>query len=314
MAGARRPAADEAGRGSGSPRTPARPRRRSWSFSACRWSSARTATASRSAASTPRRSPPTPRGPRRSRSSSPSSCWSTGRSTAGRRTGRRCTSCASGSRSRPASRSRSRSRPERRPRRTAPGRPRKRSPRGSARPGTPACRSWPRSTKRPRRTRRSTSGPSEMPSGAERTELIRAAVAEVQRQNSAWTRGQLVLELYRQMPALPADADPVRVPQRAGRRGAVRAEPRTASVDPDRPGARRHRRDPARPSARTARRSTGRPARRGSSPAEHLDLEQHLVDVARAAGPAARHAEAGGRGAGRDGPGPSQREAVTRAC
>ena len=41
--------------------------------------------------------------------------------------------------------------------------------------------------------------------GAER--VIRKAVAEVQRQNAAWTRAQLEWELYRQVPVLPASAD-----------------------------------------------------------------------------------------------------------
>ena len=49
--------------------------------------------------------------------------------------------------------------------------------------------------------------PEEMPGDAERAEVIRAAVAEVQRQNSAWTRAKLEFELYRQLPVLPAAAD-----------------------------------------------------------------------------------------------------------
>ena len=66
-----------------------------------------------------------------------------------RRTGRRCTSCASGSRLRPARPRPGRSRAERRRRKTAPGRRKRRSPGGSARPGTPASRSSPRSAQRP---------------------------------------------------------------------------------------------------------------------------------------------------------------------
>jgi conjugative relaxase-like TrwC/TraI family protein len=49
--------------------------------------------------------------------------------------------------------------------------------------------------------------PGELPSDAERAEVMRAAVAEVQRQNSAWTRAKLEWELYRQLPVLPARAD-----------------------------------------------------------------------------------------------------------
>jgi hypothetical protein len=49
--------------------------------------------------------------------------------------------------------------------------------------------------------------PSSLPSESERAEIVRAAVAEVQRQNAAWTRSQLLWELYRQMPVLPAGED-----------------------------------------------------------------------------------------------------------
>jgi hypothetical protein len=49
--------------------------------------------------------------------------------------------------------------------------------------------------------------PEQMPSEAERNRVIRAAVAEAQRQHPAWTRGHLEWELYRQMPVLPAAAD-----------------------------------------------------------------------------------------------------------
>ena len=50
--------------------------------------------------------------------------------------------------------------------------------------------------------------PSELPSDAERARAIRVAVAEVQRQNAVWRRGQLVFELGRALPSLPADVDP----------------------------------------------------------------------------------------------------------
>jgi len=49
--------------------------------------------------------------------------------------------------------------------------------------------------------------PERLPSIAERNRVIRAAIAEVQRQHPAWTRGHLEWELYRQMPVLPAAAD-----------------------------------------------------------------------------------------------------------
>jgi conjugative relaxase-like TrwC/TraI family protein len=49
--------------------------------------------------------------------------------------------------------------------------------------------------------------PEQMPGEAERNRVIRAAIAEAQRQHPAWTRGHLEWELYRQMPVLPAAAD-----------------------------------------------------------------------------------------------------------
>ena len=52
-------------------------------------------------------------------------------------------------------------------------------------------------------------GTGRMPSEAERARAIRIGVAEVQRQNSTWTRGKLIWEMHRALPALPAGADPV---------------------------------------------------------------------------------------------------------
>ena len=49
--------------------------------------------------------------------------------------------------------------------------------------------------------------PERLPGTAERNRVIRAAIAEVQRQHPTWTRAQLEWELYRQMPVLPAAAD-----------------------------------------------------------------------------------------------------------
>jgi conjugative relaxase-like TrwC/TraI family protein len=49
--------------------------------------------------------------------------------------------------------------------------------------------------------------PERLPGPAERNRVIRAAIAEAQRQHPAWTRAHLEWELYRQMPVLPAAAD-----------------------------------------------------------------------------------------------------------
>jgi conjugative relaxase-like TrwC/TraI family protein len=49
--------------------------------------------------------------------------------------------------------------------------------------------------------------PGRLPGQAERNRVIRAAIAEAQRQHPAWTRAHLEWELYRQMPVLPAAAD-----------------------------------------------------------------------------------------------------------
>jgi len=49
--------------------------------------------------------------------------------------------------------------------------------------------------------------PEQPPDEAERNRVIRAAIAEAQRQHPAWTRAHLEWELYRQMPVLPAAAD-----------------------------------------------------------------------------------------------------------
>ena len=49
--------------------------------------------------------------------------------------------------------------------------------------------------------------PARLPGAAERNRIIRAAIAEAQRQHPTWTRAHLEWELYRQMPVLPAAAD-----------------------------------------------------------------------------------------------------------
>ena len=52
-------------------------------------------------------------------------------------------------------------------------------------------------------------GRSRMPGSTERARAIRIGVAEVQRQNATWTRGKLIWEMHRALPALPAEVDPV---------------------------------------------------------------------------------------------------------
>ena len=52
-------------------------------------------------------------------------------------------------------------------------------------------------------------GPGRMPSETERARAIRVGVAEVQRQNSTWTRGKLIWEMHRALGGLPPDVDPV---------------------------------------------------------------------------------------------------------
>jgi conjugative relaxase-like TrwC/TraI family protein len=51
------------------------------------------------------------------------------------------------------------------------------------------------------------SRPARLPAADERAEIMRAAVAEVQRQNAVWTRAKLEWELQRQVPVLPAWAN-----------------------------------------------------------------------------------------------------------
>ena len=51
-------------------------------------------------------------------------------------------------------------------------------------------------------------GPAPELSTAERERCARIAVAEVQRQNATWTVSQLLLELHRALPPLPAETDP----------------------------------------------------------------------------------------------------------
>ena len=107
-------------------------------------------------------------------------------------------------------------------------------------------------------------GPSRMPSESERARAIRIGVAEVQRQNSTWTRGKLIWELHRALGGLPADVDPVAYLEAMaddalggapgpGAGGGARSPQDPAATDcghgdhPDSAGAGRGRRRPARP-------------------------------------------------------------------
>ena len=93
--------------------------------------------------------------------------------------------------------------------RTAPGRPKRRSPGGSARPRTPASRSSTslHEAAEAYALEHPEAVPEQLPGDAERNRVIRAAIAEAQRQHPTWTRAHLEWELYRQMPVLPAGAD-----------------------------------------------------------------------------------------------------------
>ena len=121
-------------------------------------------------------------------------------------------------------------------------------------------------------------GPGEMPSGAERRSIIRQAVAAVQKANSSWTRGQLLFELGHALPALPADVDPeAYLNGLAGEALSGRAEgvsvhqiaPVPDVIDVTRLGLRKDGTSIYRP-----------PGEAKFVTSEHLDLEQHLVDVA----------------------------------
>ena len=122
-------------------------------------------------------------------------------------------------------------------------------------------------------------GPGEMPSGAERRSIIRQAVAAVQKANSSWTRGQLLFELGHALPALPADVDPeaylngLADEALSGRAEGVSVHqiaPVPDVIDVTRLGLRKDGTSIYRP-----------PGEAKFVTSEHLDLEQHLVDVAR---------------------------------
>jgi conjugative relaxase-like TrwC/TraI family protein len=120
--------------------------------------------------------------------------------------------------------------------------------------------------------------PGELRGGAERARAIRVAVAEVQRQNAVWNRAQLVFELGRALPTLPADVDPqAYLDELAGEALSGRAEDVTVLqvapvpdvIDVSRLGFRKDGTSIYRP-----------PGEALFCTSEHLDHEQHLVDVA----------------------------------
>ena len=139
--------------------------------------------------------------------------------------------------------------------------------------------------------------PSGLPSEAERRSIIRQAVAAVQAANSSWTRGQLLFELGQALPALPASVDPeaylsgLADEALSGRAEGVSVHqiaPVPDVIDVTRLGLRKDGTSIYRP-----------PCEERFVTSQHLDLEQHLVDVARPAGPAAGHRRGRGRRAGR---------------
>jgi conjugative relaxase-like TrwC/TraI family protein len=122
-------------------------------------------------------------------------------------------------------------------------------------------------------------GPGEMPGDAERRSIIRQAVAAVQAANSSWTRSQLLFELGHALPALPADIDPEAylngladeaVSGRAEGVSVHQIAPVPDVIDVTRLGLRKDGTSIYRP-----------PGEEKFVTSEHLDLEQHLADVAR---------------------------------
>jgi hypothetical protein len=121
--------------------------------------------------------------------------------------------------------------------------------------------------------------PSELPSGAERCSIIRRAVAAVQKANASWTRAKLIFELGQALPALPGDVDPeaylngLADEALSGRAEGVSVHqiaPVPDVIDVTRLGLRKDGTSIYRP-----------PGEEKFVTSEHLDLEQHLVDVAR---------------------------------
>ena len=155
--------------------------------------------------------------------------------------------------------------------------------------------------------------PEQLPGEAERERVIRAAIAEAQRQHPAWTRAHLEWELYRQMPVLPAAADwcaylndmaddalTGRIPDT----GVIRIAPVPDLVDVS---SLDHRKDGT---------SVYRPPGEARfATAAHIDTEEWVLEKAsKGAVAAAGHRGPGGGRAGRDGPGPAAAPGRNRAA
>ena len=121
--------------------------------------------------------------------------------------------------------------------------------------------------------------PSELPGEAERRSIIRRAVAAVQKANASWTRAKLIFELGQALPALPGDVDPEAylneladeaLSGRAEGVNVIQIAPVPDVIDVTRLGLRKDGTSIYRP-----------PGEAKFVTSEHLDHEQHLVDVAR---------------------------------
>ena len=151
--------------------------------------------------------------------------------------------------------------------------------------------------------------PSGLPSGAERRSIIRQAVAAVQKANATWTRAKLIFELGQALPALPGDVDPeaylngLADEALSGRAEGVNVHqiaPVPDVIDVTRLGLRNDGTSIYRP-----------PGEERFVTSEHLDLEQHLVDVARLPVPQRVTPEAAAAALAGTDLDPSQREACT---
>ncbi|HET6190479.1 MAG TPA: MobF family relaxase [Trebonia sp.] len=123
--------------------------------------------------------------------------------------------------------------------------------------------------------------PARLPAAAERAEIMRAAVAEVQRQNAVWTRAKLEWELLRQVPVLPAWADWGRylsgmaddvLAGRAGGANVIQVAPSPDVIDVAPLGLRKDGASIYRP-----------PGEARWVTATHLDLEEWLLSTSKAA-------------------------------
>jgi conjugative relaxase-like TrwC/TraI family protein len=121
--------------------------------------------------------------------------------------------------------------------------------------------------------------PSEVPGEAERASIIRQAVAAVQAVNASWHRAQLIFELGQALGALPGEVDPEAylngladeaLSGRAEGVNVVQIAPVPDVIDVTRLGLRKDGTSIYR-----------KPGEARFVTAEHLDHEQHLVDIAR---------------------------------